>query len=146
MSTEAINTYLKRLGYPGNWSQADEAIRELKAQGFPVTAATEQMIRMFGGLDTYRNRPPPASPGPDVEHGPAAIQIDPTIWESGAAEDMEQESGLKGLCPVGMDYDIVGVLCMDLTGRLLSCVGDYYEGTPLEIIHKMLDGRPSGDW
>jgi hypothetical protein len=49
MSTEAINTYLKRLGYPGNLSQEDEAIRALKAQGFPVTVATEQMICMFGG-------------------------------------------------------------------------------------------------
>jgi len=146
MTTPALKAYFKRLGLPGNWERAPEAITLLRERRLPVSPATQELIRQFGGLNTSSNPPPPCPPGTGSQHGPPLFEIDPrgVLDEGECVKEMEADFGVRNLCPIGYSYEGLGLMCADEAGTIWFWEGASYSGvTPEEVIENLLTGHPN---
>jgi hypothetical protein len=141
-----VTDFLKGLGFPGDWKHANRAFRVIRDHGFMVSPAAELMVRQFGGLNTLDNQPPAIRALEGVVHGPSRFEVNP--FEACLSKDelaeMEAFHKAENLCPVGVDYTGVGVMCITPLGHVYFEGSPWgYAGTPTEVVIRLLSGTPN---
>lgn len=136
VNRETVTGFLARLGFPRNWSRANEVMALLKKSGFPVSPAAQEMIRRYGGLNTC------GSGGPRSR---VLFRIEPSLFSAEEVAYTEHVHGVIDLCPIGYEYEGLGLMCIGSDNTVYFQGGPYFKGATVdEVIEKLLTGERSG--
>lgn len=136
MDSEAIKTYLKRLGFPRTWSRSKEALALLKGSGFPVSPAAQEIIRRYGGINTHS-----AELRPSI-----GFYIDPFDVIAEDIQYTEHVHRVRDLCPIGYNNEGLSLMCIGPDNTIYFQGGSYFKGATVdEALMLVLSADASGE-
>lgn len=137
VTSRDLRVYLRACGFPRPWVRTNEALALLREYRIPVSPAAQEIIRLYGGFSTYH------SGGPE---GCVLFTIDPVRAVGKGVSAVEEVHGVTGLCPIGIDYEGLGLMCIGPDNTIYFQAGPYFKGTTVDdVVERLLIGEPDGD-